>query len=113
MFGVWSLEFGISVTFVTVGFPSVSVPVLSKIVTLTLLAISSVSAFLIKIPCSAPLPVPTIIAVGVASPKAQGQAIISTAIMLVNAKLKAAVAGPKTYQRTKVATASIRTTGTK
>ncbi len=35
------------------------------------------SAFLISIPCSAHLPTPTIIAVGVASHKAHGQAIIN------------------------------------
>ena len=55
--------------------PRVIVPVLSTITTLTLCNFSNVSASLIKIPSLAPLPTPTIIAVGVASPNAQGQAI--------------------------------------
>ncbi len=40
-----------------------------------------------SIPFSAPFPVPTIIAVGVASPRAHGQAIISTATNVLSAKL--------------------------
>ena len=36
-------------------------------------------------PFSAPLPVPTIIEVGVANPKAQGQAIISTPTVVISA----------------------------
>ena len=36
-------------------------------------------------PCSAPLPVPTIIATGVANPKAQGHAITNTEIAKLNA----------------------------
>ena len=43
------------------------------------------AADLIKIPFSAALPVPTIIATGVAKPKAQGQEITSTLIALDNA----------------------------
>ncbi len=39
-------------------------------------------------PFSAPIPVPTITAVGVANPNAQGQAIIKTAIKMVRAKRK-------------------------
>ncbi len=54
------------------------VPVLSKTIVSMRLSRSSDSAFLIKIPCSAPLPTPTVIAVGVARPRAQGQAITST-----------------------------------
>ena len=38
-----------------------------------------------RMPASAPLPVPTMIAVGVARPMAQGQAMISTAIALARA----------------------------
>ena len=53
----------------------VIVPVLSTITVSTLCNFSSVAASLIKIPSRAPLPTPTIIAVGVASPSAQGQAI--------------------------------------
>ena len=44
----------------------------------TLWAFSSGSAPLIRIPLTAPTPVPTITAVGVASPREQGQAIAST-----------------------------------
>jgi hypothetical protein len=47
-------------------------------------SVSNVPPFLIKIPFSAPFPTPTIIAVGVASPKAQGQATINTAMNTVN-----------------------------
>ncbi len=41
-----------------------------------------------RIPICAPLPVPTIIAVGVARPRAHGQEITSTAIPHVKAKWK-------------------------
>ncbi len=40
---------------------------------------SSASAFLINTPACAPRPVAVMIDIGVASPKAQGQAMISTA----------------------------------
>ncbi len=39
-----------------------------------------------KIPAVKPTELPTMIAVGVASPKAQGQAITKTAIAILNAK---------------------------
>ena len=61
------------------GLPSVSVPVLSKATSVTRCATSSASASLIKIPCRAATPVPAMMAVGVASPSAQGQAMTSTA----------------------------------
>ena len=48
-------------------------------------AISKASPDFIKIPCSAPLPVPTIIATGVASPKAQGQEITNMEIAIEKA----------------------------
>ena len=67
---------------VTAGFPRVKVPVLSSSTALILWAFSSVSALRMRIPYSAPLPVPTMIAVGVAKPKAHGQAITSTATKL-------------------------------
>ena len=47
---------------------------------------SSVSPPLIRIPSSAPLPVPTMMAVGVASPSAQGQAMIMTEMNIMSAK---------------------------
>ena len=61
-------------------------------------------------PSWAPRPVPTIRAVGVASPSAQGQAMISTA----TAAVKAASGSPlNTSQPTNVSSAITSTTGTK
>lgn len=71
--------------------PYVSVPVLSNITADTLYAISRTPPPLIKTPLVAPIPVPTMIAVGVAfslgnngrrdtSPRAHGQAITITEI---------------------------------
>ena len=45
---------------------------------------SKASAFFINTPDWAPLPTPTITDIGVANPNAQGQAIINTAIALIN-----------------------------
>ena len=64
--------------------PSVKVPVLSKTIVSIWFNFSKASPDFIKIPNSAPLPVPTIIAVGVASPNEQGHAIISIDIKIVN-----------------------------
>ncbi|MNS80428.1 hypothetical protein D3C72_1141070 [compost metagenome] len=74
----------IDIISVTFGLPSVIVPVLSKIIEFILYAFSKLSPPLINIPFSAPLPVPTIIAVGVASPNAQGQAITRTEINILS-----------------------------
>ena len=63
---------------VTSGRPSVTVPVLSRTTVSIFLAVSMLSASLISMPFSAPFPMPTIMAVGVASPSAHGHAIIST-----------------------------------
>src|ERR1039458_7217831 len=63
------------------------VPVLSNTTVLILKADSRLEAFFIRIPFEAPNPVPTIIAVGVANPNAQGQAITITAIKLSIAAL--------------------------
>ncbi len=60
------------------GLPSVSVPVLSTTSVSTFSIRSSASAFLISTPACAPRPTPTMIDIGVASPSAQGQAMIST-----------------------------------
>ena len=67
------------------GFPSVSVPVLSTTTVSTRSSISSDSAFLMSTPAIAPRPVPTMIDIGVASPRAHGQAMISTATALTRA----------------------------
>ena len=61
----------------TVGTPFVMVPVLSKTMHFRLLDVSKASADLIRHPYRlAAIPVATLTAVGVASPIAQGQAII-------------------------------------
>ena len=65
--------------------PVVIVPVLSITMVVIFWVCSSTSGPLISNPIWAPRPVPTSRAVGVASPKAQGQAIISTATAAVNA----------------------------
>lgn len=66
----------------------VRVPVLSKITAETLWAPSRSAAPLIKTPNLAPIPVPTITAVGVANPRAQGHEIIITEMQKVSAKTK-------------------------
>ncbi|CZR21529.1 Uncharacterised protein [Legionella pneumophila] len=63
---------------VNLGRPSVRVPVLSTTNVLTFSMRSKLSAFLIKTPFWAPFPTPTMMDMGVAKPRAQGQAIIST-----------------------------------
>ena len=73
----------ISVTF---GSPLVIVPVLSSATICIFPVSSSETAVLNIIPFLAPMPFPTIIATGVASPSAHGQLITSTAIPLDNAK---------------------------
>ena len=59
------------------------VPVLSRTTRSMFPAASMVAAFLNRIPCLAALPVPTMIASGVASPRAQGQDITSTETITV------------------------------
>src|SRR5699024_1337790 len=95
---------------VTTGFPSVTVPVLSNTTVCTSCAISKLSADLIRIPFSAPFPVPTIMAVGVANPNAHGQEMTSTAIPMDNANAKEY---PAINQMTADTTAIVITTGTK
>ena len=65
--------------------PVVTVPVLSRTIVSTRRVDSRTSGPLISSPSWAPRPVPTSSAVGVASPSAQGQAMISTATAAVNA----------------------------
>ena len=85
---------------------------MSSTIALTLCAPSSASPPRISIPASAPLPVPTMIAVGVASPSAQGQAMIRTAMKACRAKVKRG-SGPQTYQPMKVSAERARIAGTK
>ena len=73
------------VTLVMRGLPSVSVPVLSITSVSTFSSRSSASALRIRIPAAAPRPTPTMIDIGVASPSAQGQAMISTDTAAISA----------------------------
>ena len=65
---------------------------------------------MISTPCSAPFPVPTIIAVGVARPRAQGHAITKTEIKMVRANT---TLSPAISQASVARIASPITTGTK
>ena len=70
---------------VTAGFPSVTVPVLSRTTVVNFPACCNASPLRMSIPISAALPTPTIIEMGVAKPSAQGQAIIKTVMAVTNA----------------------------
>ena len=111
-FKISNFEFRISVAVkisVIFGLPTVSVPVLSKTMLLTLCKVSKLPASLIKTPSVAARPTPTIMAVGVANPKAHGQATTKTAIPVLIPKPKF----PDTTQKIKVPTANNKITGTK
>ena len=88
-----------------------SVPVLSTATTRASFKDCNASPLRNNTPISAPRPVPTIIEVGVASPMAHGQAIISTATALTKAKLNAG-SGPKITQAINVSNAIAITIGT-
>src|SRR5699024_12593834 len=66
---------------------------------------------LIKTPFSAPLPVPTIIAAGVAKPKAHGQAITRTEMVIDKANIHDSC--PRKYQASPEIAAKPLTLGTK
>ncbi len=70
------------------------------------------SAFLNSTPTVAPFPVATMIDMGVASPSAQGQAMMSTAMALIRANAMAG-SGPTNAHTTNVTTAMTTTAGTK
>ena len=79
---------------------------------------SKTSPPFIKIPIFAPWPVPTMMAVGVAKPNAQGQAMINTEIKIIRAKEKeeveiSATELPNIHQKTKEMAARQITDGTK
>ncbi len=78
-----SLNPSVSTMSVTTGAPSVMVPVLSSTTIWMRWASSRAAPPLMRMPFSAPLPVPTMMAVGVARPSAQGQAMTSTAVKMV------------------------------
>ena len=88
------------------------VPVLSNTMALMRWALSRLSASLIRIPISAPFPIPTMMAVGVASPKAHGQAIIRTVTAASNPWVNP-LFPPKTIQSTKDSRAIPIIVGTK
>ena len=90
--------------------PVVTVPVLSSTTVSTRRVDSSTSGPLIRMPSWAPRPVPTSSAVGVASPSAHGQAMISTATAAVNAAV--AAPAPSSQPTARVASDSAITTGT-
>src|SRR5512136_172359 len=97
-----------AMTSTTCGLPSVSVPVLSKMMACSLAACSSAVAFLNKMPCCAPRPVPTMTAVGIAKPSASGQAMTTTVIAKVSAQTVLSIPDgmikpPKKYQPKNVA----------
>ena len=94
----------------TRSFPSVTVPVLSSRIVVIRRVCSSTSGPLIRIPSWAPRPLPTMSAVGVASPRAHGQAMISTATAAVNAADASPVSAS---QPTSVASEIAITIGTK
>ena len=96
---------------VSVGLPSVSVPVLSNATTCTSRSVCSASPWRNSTPISAARPVPTMMEVGVARPMAQGQAMISTATALTSACDRAG-AGPRNSQSRKVSRATPITAGT-
>ena len=73
---------------------------------------SSASPPRMRIPTSAPLPVPTMIAVGVARPIAHGQAMITTPMNAVSASVTRG-SGPTRNQATNVRAATTSTIGTK
>jgi len=104
------LELWLTTISVTLGSPRVRVPVLSSTIAVSLCARSSASLLLNRMPFSAPLPMPTMIAVGVARPIAQGQAITSTAIMRTSEGVNSPVTP---IQMPKVTSAIVTTIGTK
>ena len=97
---------------VSAGVPRVIVPVLSRTTAVTRRAVSSASPLPMRMPSSAARPVPTMTAVGVASPSAHGQAMMSTAMVVVIAMVSQPVSGPSSAQATKVAAARPSTSGT-
>ena len=86
-----------------------TVPVLSSTTVSTLWVISRISPERIRIPCLAPRPVPTMMAVGVANPRAQGQAMTSTDVNTRSTKEKGC---PAMAQMTAASSAMPMTTGT-
>ena len=97
-------------TSVTSGRPSVTVPVLSNTTVVTDFAFSKAAADLKRSPNRAPAPVPTMMAVGVARPSAQGQEMTRTLTAVVAANSHEY---PRKSHVTAATTAIVITTGTK
>ena len=76
----------IGITSVITGSPFVRVPVLSNTIALSDWTAWSDLLLLKSMPRCAPSPMPAVIAVGVASPSAQGQAMMSTLMKMESAK---------------------------
>ncbi|OPY59773.1 MAG: hypothetical protein A4E57_04666 [Syntrophorhabdaceae bacterium PtaU1.Bin034] len=96
----------------SLGFPRVRVPVLSTTRVSTFFITSIASAFLKRTPAVAPFPVATMIDMGVASPRAQGHAMMRTATALMMARAIRG-SGPKRAHTTKVRIAMQTTDWTK
>ena len=97
---------------VSIGFPFVMVPVLSRIIAVIFSEVSRAFADLINIPEVAPFPVPIITDNGVAKPRAHGQAIIKTVTAAMRAYVNVG-AGPRIYQAAKTTIEQAMTNGTK
>ena len=95
----------------TFGLGMVMVPVLSTTIVSIWRSCSSAVASLMRMPFSAAFPMPTITAVGVANPMAQGQATTSTATALIM-PCGTQSNPPNTTHATNVSTATHATTGT-
>ena len=91
------------------GLPSVSVPVLSKMMWVSPRARSRDSMSLTRMPARAAAPAPATMAVGVASPSAQGQAMTRTETALINA---VSISAPARSHAAKAIMARPMTTGT-
>ena len=96
---------------VRAGRPTVSVPVLSSTMVSIERAPSSASPPRMRIPCAAAAPVPAMIAAGVASPSAQGQAMMSTAMRRRRQREPASL--PSRSHVAVVSSAATMTSGTK
>ncbi len=95
---------------VTTGFPRVIVPVLSSATIRIRPASSKAVPVLKRIPFFAPLPIPTMMATGVARPSAHGQLTTRTAIAWESANEKSA---PRSFQTENVTIETRMTDGTK
>mmetsp|Transcript_21559 Transcript_21559/g.32921 ORF Transcript_21559/g.32921 Transcript_21559/m.32921 type:complete len:258 (+) Transcript_21559:1646-2419(+) len=94
----------------TLGVPTVTVPVLSKMTCRTPAAHCSAAASFTNTPCDAPTPVPTITAVGTASPSAHGQLITNT--LIANRRASSTELDPAISHTTSVNRDTATTAGT-